>query len=585
MKQPAYSVSGKTQNIGHTADALLHGRLAAVTHGISPMAISNAYSDWIAHLAASPSKQLALADQGRQYFSDWLLYVLRSFNADCQRCIEPLPQDKRFHHPSWEQAPFNWISQGFLSCQHWWHQATTNVRGVSCHHEQLVEFMTRQWLDVWSPSNTIATNPEVLALTIDSGGSNLVEGFANWWQDATNLLANRMPAGTEAFLPGKAVAITPGKVVFRNDLIELIQYAPQTPSVYPEPLLMIPSWIMKFYILDLSPANSLVKYMVDAGFTVFMISWKNPGSEDSDLSMDDYLKKGVLTAIDKVAEIFPQRPFHALGYCLGGTMLAIAAAYLVKENDQRLKTLTLLAASLDFEEPGQLGLFIDESQIAFLEDTMQEQGYLDGKQMAGAFALINSKDLVWSKLVHEYLQGKKTPVTDLRSWNADATRMPYRMQSEYLRRLYMDNALAEGSYTYEGQPIALKDIKMPLFVVSTERDHVSPWKSVYKTHYLTDSKITFVLTTGGHNVGIVNPPGPELPKRGYRIAVKLPGSEYVDPDTWYATNSEIPGSWWPAWLTWLISQSGHRIPATASQSRYAHAPTLAEASGTYVHQR
>lgn len=572
---------------------MLHSRLAAMTHGISPNAISNAFHDWLAHLATSPGKQLALLEGGRDKFVDWINYIQSSSMGEKAAGAKPLPQDKRFQHPDWQTIPFNWISQGFLLQEQWWRESAIGIRGVSAHHEHMVEFLVRQWLDMWSPSNSIMINPEVLRLTATSGGINLVEGFASWWRDATHLMTGRPPAGTEQFRPGQTVAVTPGKIVFRNNLIELIQYAPQTTTVFPEPLLIVPSWIMKYYILDLSPQNSLVKYLVDAGFTVFMISWKNPGSQDRACSMDDYLKLGPLAALAKVCSIFPERKVHALGYCLGGTLLAVAAATLAREEDEQIKSITLLASSLDFTEPGELGLFIDESQISFLEDTMLEKGYLDGQQMAGAFSLINSKDLVWSKLVFEYLKGQKSPVTDLRAWNADATRMPYRMHSEYLRSLYLENELAEGSYVVDGRPIALKDITVPMFVVSTEGDHVSPWKSVYKVHLLADSKITFVLTTGGHNVGIVNPPGAGAKlvgvgqrDKGYRMSVKLHGAEYESPDVWYASNEKVSGSWWPALYMWLASHSGHRVKASTAQKFLAgegQAPELAP--GSYIYLR
>src|SRR5574341_701016 len=406
---------------------------------------------------------------------------------------------------------------------------------------------------MWSPSNFVSTNPQVLEEVAATGGRNLVDGFANWWRDAMAVLGEGEPAGVERFRPGEHVALTPGKVVMRNRLIELIQYEPATPTVHPEPVLIVPSWIMKYYILDLSPENSLVSYLVSQGHTVFMISWRNPHGEDRELGMADYLKLGVLDALAAVRQACPRHGIHAMGYCLGGTLLSIAAATLGRNAHSPLATMTLLAAQIDFEEPGELGLFIDESQIAFLEDIMSERGYLDGRQMAGAFSLINSKDLVWSKLVHEYLMGSHTPLTDLRAWNADATRMPCRMHGEYLRRLYLRNELAEGRYRVDGRPVAIRDIRVPSFVVSTERDHVSPWHSVYKIHLLTDAEITFALTSGGHNVGIVNPPsGPAAhPDASYRLETRAHGAPYVDPQSWLETAEPRAGSWWPAWQRWL----------------------------------
>jgi polyhydroxyalkanoate synthase len=313
-----------------------------------------------------------------------------------------------------------------------------------------------------------------------------------------------------------------------------------------------------------------------------MVSWKNPDSRDRDLGMDDYLKSGVLAAVDAAGKIVPDRTIHAAGYCLGGTLLAIAAAARAREGDERLRTVTLFAAETDFEEPGELGLFIDESQIAYLEDLMWEQGYLDGKQMAGAFRLLNSKDLVWSRMVQKYLLGTREPAMDLMAWNADATRMPYRMHSDYLRSLYLNNDLAEGRYLVDGKPIALTDIRAPLFVVGTERDHVSPWRSVYKIHLYTDTDVTFVLTSGGHNVGVVNPPASS--KRQYRVALRRIEDRYMDPDTWYAATPVKPGSWWPEWSEWVGAHSSGKAAPPSMGAPERGLPPLDAAPGRYVLQ-
>jgi polyhydroxyalkanoate synthase len=400
------------------------------------------------------------------------------------------------------------------------------------------------------------------------------------------VLTHGSPKDAEKFAPGTAVALTPGRVVYRNALIELIQYAPATPTVYPEPVLVVPSWIMKYYILDLSPHNSLVKYLVGRGHTVFMISWRNPGPDDRELSMDDYASLGVDAAVQAVRRAQPGRRLHAMGYCLGGTLLAIAAAAMARDGRSPLATMSLLAAQTDFEEPGELGLFIDESQIAFLEDVMAEHGTLDGRQMAGAFALINSKDLVWSKLVHEYLMGAQTPLTDLRAWNADATRMPARMHGEYLRRLYLHNDLAEGRYPVGDRPVALRDIRVPTYVVATERDHVSPWRSVYKIHLLSEAELRFVLTSGGHNVGIVNPPsGPGASAAAtYRVADRRAHARYADPQAWFDTAAVHDGSWWPDWAAWLAARSGRRSAPLPLGGRGAkRLAVLDNAPGRYVH--
>jgi len=559
-------------------DRMLHAALARFSGGISPESVIAAYTDWLTHLAASPGKQQWLV---RKAWRKLLRLWLHASEKEPGTAIEPLPQDRRFDHPGWQRYPFNLLYQSFLLTQQWWHNATAGVHGVSRHHEHMVTFMARQWLDVFSPSNYLVTNPEVLEETVARGGANLLQGAMNWAEDAARVVAERPLPEAARFRPGETVALTEGTVVFRNALIELIQYAPRSRSVYADPLLIVPSWIMKYYILDLSPGNSLVSYLVDRGHTVFMISWRNPQSADRNVGMEDYLEKGVLAALAAVTAVVPDRPVHAAGYCLGGTLLAIAAATLARRPGGQFKSLTLLAAELDFTEPGELSLFIDESQIAYLEDIMWDQGFLDGRQMAGAFTLLNSRDLVWSKAVHDYLMGTRQPLTDLMAWNADATRLPFRMHSEYLNRLYLENELAEGRYPVGGRPIALEDIRAPLFVVGTERDHVSPWRSVFKTHLLIESEITFLLTSGGHNVGVVNPPG--VAGRHYRVLRQKADRQYIDPDGWYASVPPRDGSWWPEWQAWLAGRSGRRVrpPPTGAPKRGC--PALQAAPGSYVH--
>lgn len=571
----------KAEAPGPDLDRAFHASLAQLTRGISPASLAGATMDWLVHLASSPGKQQELVSKAVRKAMRLALHSLQCSTDHCEPCIDPLPQDRRFAAPEWQQWPFNLMYQSFLLNQQWWHNATTGLPGVTRHHEEVATFMARQWLDTASPSNFFFTNPEVLAATARSAGANLLQGAQNWARDAARLAAGRPVAGTENFRPGHEVAVTPGQVVLRNHLFELIQYRPQTETVFAEPVLIVPSWIMKFYILDLSPGNSLVRYLVEKGHTVFIMSWKNPDSSDRDLGMDDYLKAGVMAAVDAVSAIVPKRRIQSVGYCLGGTLLAMAAAFMARAHDHRLKSLTLLASEVDFTEPGELGLFIDESQLAYLDQLMSDQGYLDGKQMAGAFALLNSRDLLWSRMVRDYLMGLQQPVTDLVAWNADATRMPYRQHSEYLRSLYLNNELAQGRYLVDGKPIALSDIRAPIFAVGTQRDTVSPWQSVYKINLLTDTEVSFCLSSGGHNVGVVNPPGPGV-KRGYQLATRAADGPYVDPDTWVATAPAHEGSWWPAWEAWLCEQSGKRVGAPAMGSKTLGQAEGASAPGRYV---
>ena len=561
-----------------------HAAIAKTTMGLSPAALVGAYFDWITHLATSPGKQLQLSEKAAHKWLRILQYASHCAmkGGSAAHCIEPLPQDKRFRDEAWQQWPFNIAYQSFLLTQQWWHNATTGVPGVTCQHERVVEFATRQMLDMFAPSNSILTNPEILRKTQAEAGQNFLRGFQYWMEDLERVQGRKPPAGAEAFRPGEHVAVTPGKVVFRNHLIELIQYAPSTGKVSAEPVLIVPAWIMKYYILDLSPANSMVKYLVDEGHTVFMISWRNPGPQDRDLGLDDYRVLGVEAALDAVSSIVPDRQVHGVGYCLGGTLLSIAAATLAREGITAFKSLSFFASQVDFTEAGELQMFINESQLSFLEDMMWEQGFLDTKQMAGTFQLLRSNDLIWSKLAHEYLMGERAEMIDLMAWNADATRMPYRMHSEYLRSLYLNNDLTEGRFEVEGRVISVTDIRAPVFAVGTLKDHVAPWPSVYKMSLLFDTDVTFALTSGGHNAGIVSAPGQM--RRSYQIATKHQGDRYVDPDTWRAQTLNQNGSWWPAWVEWLRERSSEQVSPPAMGNKEGGFPAIAEAPGTYIFQ-
>ena len=569
--------------VADITDRSLHAAIARFTFGLSPAALAKAYFDWAIHLAVSPGKRLQLVEKAARKSFRFANYTFRSAlqggSAPC--CIEPLPQDRRFDGADWQKPPFNFMYQAFLLQQQWWYNATTGIRGVTKHHEAMAEFVARQILDMVSPSNFLATNPEALRHTVSKGGMNLVSGLRNLAEDWERAVSGKKPAGTENFLVGRDVAATPGKVIYRNRLIELIQYAPASGKVRPEPVLIVPAWIMKYYILDLSPQNSLVKYLTEQGFTVFMISWKNPSPEDRDLGIEDYRTLGVMAALDAVRAIVPDQKVHAVGYCLGGTLLSIAAAAMARDGDDRLKSITLLAAQTDFTDAGELMLFINESQVAFLEDMMWEQGFLDAKQMAGAFQMLGSSDLVWSRMVRDYLMGERAPMIDLMAWNADATRMPYRMHSEYLRRLFLNNDLAAGRYLVADKPIALTDIRAPVFTVGTVRDHVAPWRSTYKINFLTDTDVTYLLASGGHNAGIVSEPGQN--GRSFQVMTRKENDRYVDPETFLAQAPQKEGSWWPEWVAWLNARSGASVDPPAMGAA-AYAP-LGDAPGSYVLQQ
>ena len=587
--KPATQVPGAEARVDPrtSGDRLLHATMGRFTAGISPASLGLAYADWALHLAASPGKwQLLLEKAVRKAVRLATYAAYACGDPACPYCIEALPQDHRFRADAWRRWPFNVIHQAYLLNQQWWHNATTGIGGVSAHHEQVVSFVTRQLLDAVSPVNFIATNPEALETTIREGGQNLVRGAMNLFADWERAVGGKPPIGADAFQPGQNVAVTKGEVIYRNQLIELIQYAPATDQAYGEPILIVPAWIMKYYILDLSPANSLVHYLVDRGHTVFMISWHNPTAQDRDLGMDDYLRLGVLDALKAVRAIVPERKVNAVGYCLGGTLLSIAAAFLAREGEAAFNSVTLLAAQTDFTEAGELMLFIDDSQLNYLEDIMWDQGYLDTKQMAGVFQLLRSNDLIWSRLVHEYLMGQRSPMivdNDLMAWNADTTRMPYRMHSEYLRRLFLNNDLFEGRYQVDGRPVVLSDIRAPIFAVTTEADHVAPWRSVYKINLVSDTDVTFVLTSGGHNAGIVSEP--DHRHRHFRVSHRLSGETYIDPDTWYLGNASTEGSWWPVWAEWLERKSAGRFAPPRLGAPDKGYPPVCSAPGQYVFER
>ena len=563
-------------------DQKLRAALGRATGSLSLASLILATTDWAIHLLVSPNKQAELAlltlDQAEALGRYAVQCLLAGPDAASSRFIEPPAHDRRFENEAWLRWPYNVIHQSFLLAEKWWAEAMRGVLGVDRHHEQLVSFATRQFIDVTSPGNLVWTNPVALKKTFEQGGLNLVRGAHQYLADVRRLAAGLPPPGAEKFVVGRDVAVTPGKVVLKNRLIELIQYAPTTEKVAPEPILFVPAWIMKYYILDLSPQNSLIKYLVDAGHTVFCISWRNPTEGDADLGMDDYLRLGVYAALDAVRTIVPERKVHALGYCLGGTLLAIAAAAMARDGDDRLQSLTLLTAQTNFSEPGELGLFIDESQVSLLEAQAAETGYLTSHQMAGAFQLLRSYDLIWSRVVNQYLLGEVDRMNDLMAWNADGTRLPARMHSEYLRAFYVHDDLAENRYRVDGRPISLAEVKCPIFLVGTVTDHVAPWRSVYKLHYLTPAEMTFVLTSGGHNAGIVNPPG--MRGRHYQMLKSASGLPRLDPDRWLAAAPDNPGSWWLAWRDWLRAHSSE--PLEPPRMGVDGKAPLEDAPGHYV---
>jgi polyhydroxyalkanoate synthase subunit PhaC len=559
-------------------DQAFRASLGKLTGNLSPTTFASAWMDFGLQLAASPARQAALWQDALHRTLDTLTYAQAALTGTAHEGAQQ-KTDARFAGAAWQQFPYNLMARAYTHQSEWCSGLTKDLDGFSPKHADLVTFTVHQWLEALSPTNFLATNPELVELTRKEGGENLKRGLQNFLEDMQRLGEDAGPKGVEAFAVGRDLAATPGKVVFRNALIELIQYAPATPTVHAEPILIVPAWIMKYYILDLSARNSLVRFLVEQGHTVFMISWKNPGPEDRDFAMDDYLDQGFLAALDAVTKIVPGRDVHAVGYCIGGTLLAIGAACLAREDDARLESVTLFAAQTDFSEPGELSLFISPSQLALIEAQMKQDGVMDARQMGAAFQMLRPRDLIWQPMVKTYLEGKREPLVDLMAWNADGTHMPWRMHTEYLYRLYLDNELATGRFPVHGEVVRLSDLRLPMFVVGTETDHVAPWQSVYKAENLVRSDdYTFLLTSGGHNAGIIS--GPVHPKRRHRLAQRRLIDRHLSPEEWQAATPVQAGSWWPAWASWLAAHSNGRVAPPAMGS--AAFPPLGDAPGDYV---
>jgi polyhydroxyalkanoate synthase len=563
----------------------LRAQIAALTGGLAPDDYLKAWWEWYLKLATQPPRQAQLAQSAYEKFLDSWQF------AAAAAAGQPLPPghgELGFDNPAWNVWPFNAYARAYANWTSWWHQALQPPETAAADPRlSRANFAGRLLLEAASPANFLCTNPELLTRTAAESGHNLIRGVKHWLEDAQRVAGGGRAAGTEQFEVGRGVAVTPGKVVLRNRLIELLQYAPQTPDVYAEPILITPAWIMKYYILDLSPRNSLVRYLVENGHTVFMISWKNPDAADRELGIDDYLQLGFLDALAEVRRIVPRQKVHAVGYCIGGTLLAMAAASLARAGEHPLASLTLLAAQADFSEPGELSVFITPSQIAILEALMHQSGVLESERMGGAFALLRSRDLLWGPAVDQYVRGERPKLNDLMAWNADGTRMPWRMHSEYLERLYLKNELARGEFTVRGERIDLASLREPLFVVGTETDHVAPWRSVFKLRALTRSPdYTFLLTSGGHNAGIVS--GPVHPRRRHRVLTWSSVPETLTPEEWLKRAPLHEGSWWPSWQSWLTAHSSPkrqpaRTPGRAAVAGAA-AAALEDAPGRYVRE-
>jgi polyhydroxyalkanoate synthase len=549
------------------------------------MGIAKAYMDLYVRMANDPHLMASVSinwwmDQARLWQSSWM----KMLGVESQAVAEPAKGDARFKDEDWSHNfLFDYMKQSYLLAARHIQHAVSEVEGLSPESEKKVAFFTRQYMDALSPSNFLMTNPQVLKETLASGGQNLVRGL-------NNLLADIEKGGGElrismtdetAFQLGKNVATTPGKVVFQNDLMQLLQYQPTTNEVYKRPLVIIPPWINKYYILDLREKNSFIKWATGQGHTVFVISWVNPDARLAQKGFDDYMHEGPLAALDAVEKATGERAVNFIGYCLGGTLLGAALGYLVKkEQADRIANATFFVSLLDFSKPGELGVFIDEAQVESLERKMNERGYLEGSEMAGTFNLLRANDLVWSFVVNNYLMGKDPFPFDLLYWNSDSTRMPARMHSFYLRNMYIKNLLGvPGGITLSGVPIDLSKVKLPTYFISTVEDHIAPWKTTYLGARYLGSQARFVLGGSGHIAGIVNPPSAK--KYHYWSNDALPAT----PEAWFAGAKQIPGSWWQDWQRWMEEQNSGEPKVPARKPGDGQLKVLEDAPGSYASLR
>jgi polyhydroxyalkanoate synthase subunit PhaC len=525
-----------------------------------PLNLSRTFLELTTRMMSDPGAVLqAQFSLWQDHLRLWQHMGQRMLGQTSEPLIEPERGDRRFRDPAWQDsALFDFIKQSYLLTSRWIVNTVEEIDGFNDKTRQKVDFYTRQFVDAMAPSNFVATNPEVLRVTLETHGENLLRGLSHLLEDlerGKGKLAIKM-TDMDAFELGRNIGVTPGKVVFQNDLIQLLQYEPTTEQVWRRPLLIVPPWINKYYILDLQPKNSFIKYAVDQGFTVFVVSWVNPDEHYAKKGFDDYMVEGPLAALDAIERATGERDINVIGYCLGGTLLACTLAYMAARRDDRIRAATFFASLTDFEDAGELGVFIDEEQLASMESSMARLGYLDGREMATTFNMLRANDLVWSFVVNNYLLGKEPFPFDLLFWNSDSTRMPYAMHSFYLRKFYQENRLVEpGGITLCDVAIDLRKVRIPTYMLSTREDHIAPWASTYAAtqHFRGDR--TFVLAGSGHIAGVINPPTVE--KYGYWVGEKLP----PDPEDWLEAAEQRPGSWWPHWLDWNAAKSGEKVPA------------------------
>ena len=549
-----------------------------------PLHLTQTFMDFTAKMLADPNRLVqAQVELWQQYMKLWQVTAQRMMGQPVEPVAEPARGDKRFNDPAWkDEVVFDYLKQSYLLTARWLQGTIKQVEGVDDKTAKKVDFYTRQFIDAVSPSNFALTNPQVVKATVESKGENLLKGLQNLLADlerGKGQLAIRQ-TDMDAFKVGGNIATTPGKVVYQNDIMQLIQYAPATEEVHEVPLLIVPPWINKFYILDLKPENSFIKWATEQGYTVFVISWVNPNEQLAKMVFEDYMKLGPLSALDAIEKATGQRKASAIGYCIGGTLMAATLAYMAARNDDRIVACTFFTAQVDFSEPGELGVFIDEDQLASVEEMMGKKGYLEGSEMATTFNMLRANDLIWSFVVNNYLMGKDPFPFDLLYWNADATRMPAAMHSYYLRNMYQKNLLCQpGGIVLDNVPIDLRNIRIPVYIQAGKEDHIAPVRSVYKATQLFSGPVRFMLAGSGHIAGVVNPPRNKKYQHWLNETTKNPPTLAE----WQAGAKEFPGSWWNDWDKWLSALSGPKVPARVPGT--AGLPAIEDAPGSYVKVR
>ncbi|MEQ1754208.1 MAG: class I poly(R)-hydroxyalkanoic acid synthase [Micropepsaceae bacterium] len=525
-----------------------------------PLNLGQTFVDFLSQAVRNPGHFVeANFKLWQDYLNLWQHSAKRLLGEDVQPVIEPMSGDKRFKDKDWsENQIFDFIKQSYLLTARWLQSSMGDVKGLDDKTRMRIDFYTKQFADALSPSNFLFTNPEVLRTTLESNGENLVKGLDNLLRDLERGKGQLAITQTdmEYFEVGRNLALTPGKVVFQNDLMQLIQYEPTTEQQYKRPLVIFPPWINKYYILDLGDKNSFVKWATARGYTVFVASWVNPDAQLAQKTFEDYMREGIFAALDAIELATGEKEVNAIGYCIGGTLLSATLAYMAAKGDNRIKSATFFAAQADFSESGDLQVFIDDAQLASMEETMKASGgYLDGSKMATTFNMLRSNDLIWSFVVNNYLLGRDPMRFDLLYWNSDTTRMPINMQMFYLRECYRDNSLSKGKMVLAGEKLNLSKVKIPIYLQSSKEDHIAPYRSVYKSTKLFKGPVTFMMAGSGHIAGVIN--HPDAKKYQHWTNDKLPDTA----EEWIAGATETPGSWWPHWDKWLSRQSGDKVPA------------------------